>query len=75
MLRFIAKRILVTIPVLLGVTFIIFGMMYLTRGNPARMMLGDLATDEEVAQLEDEAGAERFFFYPIFYLFGQCAQG
>lgn len=56
MLKFIAKRILVMIPVLLGVTFIIFAMMANTDGDPARMMLGDLATEEEVVALQDELG-------------------
>ncbi len=75
MLRFITKRVLVTIPVLLGVTFIIFSMMYLTPGNPARMMLGDLATDEEIAQLEDELGLNDSFFTRYFTYLGNVLQG
>lgn len=56
MLKFILKRLVVMVPVLLGVTFIVFSMMYITDGDPARMMLGDLATEEEVAALRDEMG-------------------
>lgn len=56
MLKFILKRLAVMIPVLLGVTFIVFSMMYITDGDPARMMLGDLATEEEVAALREEMG-------------------
>ncbi len=56
MLRYVVKRILVTIPVLIGVTFIIFTMMYFTPGDPARMILGDTATEVEVEALRDEMG-------------------
>ena len=45
MSKFVIKRILVMIPVLLGVTLLIFTMMYFTDGNPARLILGDMATD------------------------------
>lgn len=58
MLRYIIKRILVTIPVLIGVTFIIFTLMYFTKGDPARMILGDMATEEEVAELREEMGLD-----------------
>ena len=40
MSKFVIKRILVMIPVLLGVTLLIFTMMYFTDGNPARLILG-----------------------------------
>lgn len=54
------------IPVLLGVTFIIFSMMYITDGDPARMLLGDLATEEEVAALREEMGLNDGFFTRYF---------
>ncbi len=56
MLRYIIRRILVTIPVLIGVTLIIFTLMYFTKGDPARMILGDMATEEEVEELREEMG-------------------
>lgn len=56
MLRYVFKRILVTIPVLIGVTLIIFTLMYFTKGDPARMILGDMATEEEVQELREEMG-------------------
>lgn len=54
MLRFIGKRILMMIPVLIGVTLIIFTMMYLTPGDAADMLLGDSATIEQKEQLREE---------------------
>ena len=61
MIKFIVKRILVTIPVLLGVTLIIFTMMYFTNGDPARLILGDEATQIEVEELREELGLNDSF--------------
>lgn len=54
MLRFIGKRILMMIPVLFGVSLIIFTMNYLTPGDAADMLLGDSATIEQKEQLREE---------------------
>lgn len=56
MYRFILKRLAMMIPVLLGVTFLIFTIMYITPGDPAAIILGDSATEESKAQLRDELG-------------------
>lgn len=52
--KYILKRILMLIPVLIGVTFLVFFIMALRPGDPAIIILGDGATDESVAQLRDE---------------------
>lgn len=44
------------IPVLLGIVLVVFIMNRISPGNPARMLLGDGATDEAVAALEEELG-------------------
>ena len=46
MLKYILKRILWLIPVLLGVTVIVFTLLYFAPGDPALMALGDTATEE-----------------------------
>ena len=56
MIRYIAKRLLMLIPVLLGIVLVVFIMNHISPGNPARMLLGDGATDEAVAALEEELG-------------------
>lgn len=56
MLRYIVKRILLMIPVLLGISFLIFTLMYFTPGDPAQMILGDEATVEQVEALREEMG-------------------
>lgn len=56
MIRYIAKRLLMLIPVLLGIVLVVFIMNRISPGNPARNLLGDGATDEAVAALEEELG-------------------
>lgn len=50
------------IPICLGVSLIIFAIMDLTPGNPARLLLGESATEDAVAELEEELGLNKPFF-------------
>lgn len=59
--RYIVKRLLLLIPVIFGVMFIVFTIMAMTPGTPAKMILGSKATPEEVAQLNEELGFNRPF--------------
>ena len=56
MLKYIAKRLLAMIPVILGVTLIVYLIMSLAPGDPARTILGEQATEEQVNQLREEMG-------------------
>lgn len=56
MIRYILRRILFLIPVIIGVAFVVFTLLYLTPGDPARMILGDLATDEAVHNFREAEG-------------------
>lgn len=58
MFKYIVKRLLFLIPVLLGVTFIIFMLLSVTTGDPAVIILGDAATPEAVAQLHTDMGLD-----------------
>ena len=75
MLRYIAKRIFLMIPVLLGISFVIFLLMYFTPGDPAQMILGDLATKEEVEALREEMGLNDGFFERYFRYMGDLLKG
>lgn len=59
MLKYIARRILITFPVVIGVTIITFSIMHLAPGDPARIMLGVLASDEAVAELRSALDLDR----------------
>lgn len=56
MIKYIIRRIFLLIPVLLGVSFIVFTLMYITPGDPARLSLGESASEEQVQELRDEMG-------------------
>ena len=56
MIRYIIKRILWMIPIILCVTFIVVLLLDLTPGDPARQLLGNFATEEEIQQLREEMG-------------------
>ena len=56
MLKYILKRLLLLIPVIIGISFIIFSIMQLTPGDPAREILGETATQEAVDALREEMG-------------------
>lgn len=56
MYKYILKRLLMLIPVLLGVTFIVFFILNLSPGDPAAMILGDQASAEALAMKREELG-------------------
>lgn len=56
MYKYILKRLLALIPVLIGVTFIVFFIMNLSPGDPARMLLGSGATESSIQALREEMG-------------------
>lgn len=56
MYKYILRRLLMMIPVLLGVLFIVFCIIEITPGDPAQIMLGEAATPEAVASMREEMG-------------------
>jgi ABC-type dipeptide/oligopeptide/nickel transport system permease component len=59
MLRYLLRRLLLTIPVLLGVATLVFSLIHLVPGDPAQAMLGDSAPPEDVAKLRQSLGLDR----------------
>ena len=56
MLRYIVRRLLLMIPTLLGITVIVLLFITITPGDPARMLLPNDATEEEIDALREELG-------------------
>ncbi|MDM8533609.1 ABC transporter permease [Clostridiaceae bacterium HSG29] len=56
MLKYISRRILMLIPVMLGVTFLVFFIISLTPGDAATIILGNGATEESIKELREEMG-------------------
>ena len=62
MLRYLVRRLLLTLPVLLGVATLVFALIHLVPGDPAQAMLGEGASPEEVTRLRESLGLDRPLF-------------
>ena len=56
MLKYIGKRLIMLIPVILVTSFLIFWAMSLTGGDPALMLAGDNAKPEQIEQIREDLG-------------------
>ncbi len=59
MLRYLLRRLLLTIPVLVGVATLVFSLIHLVPGDPAVSMLGEGAAPAEVEALRERLGLGR----------------
>jgi peptide/nickel transport system permease protein len=59
MARYLVKRLLLTVPVLLGVATLVFALIHLVPGDPAQSMLGEGASQQEIDQLRQKLGLDR----------------
>jgi len=66
MLRYFLKRLLFLIPVLLGVSVVIFSIVHLAPGDPAEVMLGPSATQEDISNLREQLGLTK----PLYVQYG-----
>jgi len=73
--KYIIKRLLMLIPVLLGVSLLVFTIMSLTPGDPAQLILGENAPKEAIAQLRTEMGLDKPFFVQYFRFVINAIQG
>ena len=62
MLKYILKRLSLLIPTLFGVITLVFSMIALSPGDPARVMLGERANKESVERLRRELGLDKPLF-------------
>ena len=59
MLRFIVRRLLGVIPVLFGLSILLFAFIHLLPGDPATAILGQHATAERVAAMREYLGLDK----------------
>jgi peptide/nickel transport system permease protein len=69
--RYLIRRLLLTIPVLLGVATLVFSLIHFIPGDPAQAMLGEGAAPEDIAQLRQRLGLDR----PLLVQYGSFLQG
>ncbi|HLC42850.1 MAG TPA: ABC transporter permease [Methylomirabilota bacterium] len=75
MLKYAVKRVLTVIPVLLGVSFLVFGFLHLIPGDPAVAMLGERATPERVAEMRTQLGLDQPLLFQYLGYLGRVARG
>ena len=71
MLPFLARRLALTLVVLLGVATLVFSLIHLVPGDPAQAMLGEGAAPEDIAQLRARLGLDR----PLVEQYGTYMRG
>ncbi len=65
MLKYIIKRILLMIPVLLCIIVIVFTLMYFVPGDPALALLGESASEDAIIAMHEKYGLDRPFFVQL----------
>jgi peptide/nickel transport system permease protein len=73
--RYVVRRLLLLIPVLLGVSVIIFMVLHLSPGDPAEIMLGSQATQADLERLRAELGLTQPLHVQYVHWLGLVARG
>jgi peptide/nickel transport system permease protein len=76
MIRYIIRRVLFLIPVLVGVALCVFTLLYLTPGDPVRMVLGEMATVNAIQEFRAKEGLDKPFLMQFGnYVYKAVAKG
>ena len=75
MIGYILKRLVSAIPVLIGISIIVFIIMALIPGDPATAILGSFATPENVEKLNRDLGLDKPMIQRYFIWLGNMLQG
>ncbi len=75
MLRYLIKRVLTIIPVLLGVSILVFGFVRMIPGDPATIMLGERATPENIARVREQLGLNKPVYEQYAIFLGNALHG
>lgn len=75
MLKFIGRRLLTVIPILLIVSLLVFLMIHIMPGDPARILAGEMATDEDVENVRKSLGLDRPLHIQFLSYIGRAVTG
>jgi len=73
--KYAIKRFLTIVPVLVGISIIVFSFIHLIPGDPAVTMLGERATPERVAEIRAQLGLDRPLTTQYFIYVGKILRG
>jgi ABC-type dipeptide/oligopeptide/nickel transport system permease component len=69
--RFLLRRVVLTVPVLLGVATLVFSLIHLVPGDPVQAMLGESASPQDIMELRARLGLDR----PLHVQYGAFLRG
>ncbi|HEY0118744.1 MAG TPA: ABC transporter permease, partial [Cellulomonas sp.] len=75
MTRFLVRRLISLVPILLGVSIVVFLIVKMIPGDPVASLLGPTATDEDRARLITEYGLDQPLLNQFFTWLGSVLQG
>lgn len=75
MLAFVIRRLLQTIPVLIGVTIVVFFIIHLIPGDPAMMLAGEGASPERIDLIRHQLGLDQPLLFQYFTYLGHVVHG
>jgi peptide/nickel transport system permease protein len=73
--QYAIRRALTIVPVLLGVSILVFSFVHMIPGDPALAMLGERATPEKVAEVRQRLGLDRPIYQQYVIYLGKVVQG
>jgi peptide/nickel transport system permease protein len=73
--RYLTRRLLLLLPVLMGVSIVVFMVLHLSPGDPAEIMLGAPATQEDHTRLRAELGLTEPLYVQYVHWIGHVARG
>lgn len=75
MAKYILKRLLLLIPVLIGVSLVVFVVMHLFTSDPAAVILGQHATADQIKALQDTLGLNKPIYVQYWNFFTHAVRG
>jgi peptide/nickel transport system permease protein len=75
MLRFVVRRLLLLVPILIGVSLLVFGWIHALPGSPAEALLGEHATPQAIAQIRRQYGLDKPIYVQYWNYLKTLAQG
>jgi peptide/nickel transport system permease protein/oligopeptide transport system permease protein len=74
MLRYACKRFLAMVPVLIGISLLLFFMLRLLPGDPAQVLAGQMASPEDIAAIRTQLGLDRPIYEQYLVFLGRLAR-
>src|SRR5918992_4508789 len=75
MLRFVVRRLLLLVPILVGLSILLFVWIRALPGGPAQSLLGERATAETVAEIERQYGLDEPVYVQYWKYVGRVVRG